>query len=254
MGSLPRRKSSRKAFYLEDESPSPEPEEEERASPLSPLTINTNVRTFASMPAPPPQSVPFPRTSSEPLSPLGMPGSRPSYSPRPSFSRTPSSPVIMLSNGKPLKPSLKSSASAPNIPDELRVHSRAKSEPSTPSVKSVHFRDEDEIEEVRVYNRTGRPANLLLKTGEETETETEVENGYPFPRTLGGGSPSSPMTPPVAANVLAFELDPISGATSTVPRPNPDTYSNIHLESISLPKTRPAAIRGKFSMTRTPTL
>jgi hypothetical protein len=60
---------------------------------------------------------------------------------------------------------------------------RAPSELSTPSIKSVHFREEDNLEEVRVYNRAGRPANLLFKDAAETETETEAENVFPFSRT-----------------------------------------------------------------------
>jgi hypothetical protein len=83
--------------------------------------------------------------------------------------------------GKPLKPSLKS-ASAPHLPDGLRHRFRARSELSTLSAKSVYFRDEDGLEEVHVYNPSGRPANLLEKPIEETETETEVEGKSPFLR------------------------------------------------------------------------
>lgn len=232
---LPRRKSTKKAFYLEEDgNSSPEPVDE---SILSPLLINTDVPNFPTFTTN--QTVPFPR-SEGPLSP-DVCEPRTVSSPRPSFSRTPSSPVVRV-NGKPLKPSLKS-ASAPHLPDELRHHLRARSEPSTPSAKSVHFREEDDLEEVQVYNRGGRPANLLNKPAEETETETEAEGAFPFPRTTT--APLSPSGVPPPSPTLAFELDFAPAQTSMVPRPNPDMYANVFLESLSLPKTRPAALRGK---------
>jgi hypothetical protein len=228
---LPRRRSSsRKAFYLqEDGGSSPEvervdPEHAPDGSPLSPLLLN-DVPDFNFA------AIPFP-SAGPGADDVPSPGP---FSPRPSLSRTGS--AVILSNGKPLKPSLKS-ASAPHIPDEvLQRHLRARSEPSTPSIKSVHFREEDDLEEVRVYNRAGRPANLLFKDAAETETETEAENAFPFPRT--------PVVIPPGANahVLAFEMDS-APRSSPVPRPSPDMYANVHLESLSLPKTRPAAIRG----------
>jgi hypothetical protein len=241
---LPRRRSKSKSFYLEDGSSSPEVVDEPLDSVLSPLAIDyvPSFPTFDNHPvrSPAPQLVPFPR-SSGPWSPESVQSPRSISSPRSSFSRTPSSPVVR-SNGKPLKSSLKS-ASAPHIPDEVRIHFRAKSEPSTPSAKSVHFREEDEIEEVRLYNRAGRPANLLNKPAEETETETEAEGAFPFPRT---GSPASPsgVPAPTPQNTLAFDMDMAPGQTSQVPRPGADMYANVHLESLSLPKIRPAAIRG----------
>ncbi|KAF5340485.1 hypothetical protein D9758_014537 [Tetrapyrgos nigripes] len=162
---------------------------------------------------------------------------------RPSPSRTASSPIL-LSNGKPLKSSLKSSSSTSNIPaqnpnnnnnsnppHQSSFHVRARSAPSTPAdllsssnsspsppnssygtpmssgspseqhsptsstvstPKNVHFPSlPTDLEHVRVFNRTARPASLLLPrtsshqlggregeegTGaEETETETERE-------------------------------------------------------------------------------
>lgn len=229
--SLPRRKSQRKAFYLEDDGgSSPEPTDENAldGSPLSPLIISTDVPNF-----PPPQSIPFPSTG--PMSP-DVPEPRPLSS----VSRTPSGASIILSNGKPLKPSLKS-VSAPHIPEELQRHFRARSEPSTPSTKSVHFREEDDLEEVRVYNRAGRPANLLWKDAADTETETEAENAFPFPRTPRCLPSGVPVT--TDSDVLSFDMDAVP-RSSAVPRPCPDMYANVHLESLSLPKTRPAAVRG----------
>ncbi|KAJ7144813.1 hypothetical protein C8R43DRAFT_1108886 [Mycena crocata] len=50
--------------------------------------------------------------------------------------RTASHPVILLSNGKPLKSSLKSSSSAPHVHFPPSHHLRARSAPSTPSLTS----------------------------------------------------------------------------------------------------------------------
>ncbi|KAJ6541613.1 hypothetical protein B0H19DRAFT_1173833 [Mycena capillaripes] len=84
--------------------------------------------------------VPFPRTQSpsSPLSPTfaSQPGSAsgPGFPIRPPGpARTASTPVILLSNGKPLKSSLKSSSSAPHMPSH---HLRARSAPSTPCLPS----------------------------------------------------------------------------------------------------------------------
>ncbi|EIN14311.1 hypothetical protein PUNSTDRAFT_110422 [Punctularia strigosozonata HHB-11173 SS5] len=245
LGVLPRRKTTgKKAFFLNDESP------EEQDDPMIPapspvpahahLGLHINTTALSPFPNGGSPRIPFPRASSSgPPSPSVMPSS-----PRPQIQRTPSSPVV-LSNGKPLKSSLKSSSSVPHIPDELMpnhhsFHLRTKSEPATPSVKSVHFAEEEDggLEKVRVYNRQGRPANLLVKTGEDTETETEAE--FPFPSlargnaTVGGSDAQA-----------TFELeDSHTGKTSAIPQTEPDAYANVYLESMSLPKTRPVAIRG----------
>jgi hypothetical protein len=242
---LPRRKSAgKKAFFLNDDSP----EEQDEPTIAAPTPVpahahpGLHINTTALSPVPagsPVYRVPFPRSTSS-----GPPSPSVSTSPRPLIQRTPSSPVV-LSNGKPLKSSLKSSSSAPHIPDELMpnhpsFHLRTKSEPATPSVKSVHFAEEEDggLEKVRVYNRQGRPANLLLKTGEETETETEAE--FPFPVMAGASG-----MPVGAGNQPSFEIeDHQSGKTSAIPQSEPDAYANVYLESLSLPKTKPIAIRG----------
>lgn len=137
----------------------------------------------------PPPAVPFPPLSSPPLT---------------------RSPTGVL---KPLKSSLKSSNSSPNIPFPAqslvpsimfpdlhpKQHQRASSAPcsplfltpspsstssssnSSPSLpnhvpKNVHFPSQEEggLATIRVFNRSARPASLS-RLGEDTETETEGE-------------------------------------------------------------------------------
>ncbi|KAF8215687.1 hypothetical protein K438DRAFT_606536 [Mycena galopus ATCC 62051] len=88
--------------------------------------------------------VPFPRSSlSGPNSPLSPNSNGDAggggYPTRPAGpARTASHPVILLSNGKPLKSSLKSSSSAPHVltPNAPPHHLRARSAPSTPMLGS----------------------------------------------------------------------------------------------------------------------
>ncbi|KAH9854316.1 hypothetical protein C2E23DRAFT_875289 [Lenzites betulinus] len=221
-------------------------------SPLNSLRLSMSTGKFSPSidppsridipPLEPPTSVPFPTSS--PVSPPGGPSPFFSYtssrfsskasSPLP---RTPSTPII-LSNGKPLKSSLKSSASSPNISDMPVKHVRAQSAPSTPNTnKNVHFAEKDSgLETVRVYNRTGKPASLSKPPGEETETETEAESSFPFPLL-----PSSPLT---TAPTLMHEIDPSAERTYPIPKANPSPYANVFLETLALPRTRPPTLRG----------
>ncbi|KAJ7726349.1 hypothetical protein B0H16DRAFT_267110 [Mycena metata] len=168
--------------------------------------------------------VPFPRAGSpaSPRSPTS--GAAPTRPPGPA--RTASTPVILLSNGKPLKSSLKSSSSAPHSLHHGH-HLRARSAPSTPSLmspgssgatsptsqdgigegwehleegsegvlspgtpKAVHFPAPDSLEDVRVFRRGARPASVSFPLGdEETETETETDTGgVRWSGWAGGGS------------------------------------------------------------------
>ncbi|KAJ6479249.1 hypothetical protein C8R47DRAFT_611791 [Mycena vitilis] len=121
--------------------------------------------------------------------------------------RTSSTPLILLSNGKPLKSSLKSSSSAPHFSGQGQGpshHLRARSAPSTPCLagvgggamspeadaespgtptsKAVHFPAPDAgLEDIRLFKRSARPASVSFPLDEETETETEGEGG-------GGGN------------------------------------------------------------------
>ncbi|PSR74275.1 hypothetical protein PHLCEN_2v9970, partial [Hermanssonia centrifuga] len=185
------------------------------------------------------QGVPFPKSS--PLSPNGLraPPSPPRTS---SLPRTPSTSII-LSNGKPLKPSLKSSTSSPNVSEEfagrLTKHMRVQSAPSTPR---VHFADKDAgLETVRLFNRSGKPASLSKPPGDETETETEAES-YPFP--LFSSAPSSSSYSSSNSSQLIHEIDATPGATSPIPSHNPSAYANVHVETVTLPRTRPPTLRG----------
>ena len=179
-----------------------------------------------------PHTVPFPRSS--PTSPS------PPHHEQPLPGRSSSHPIF-LSNGKPLKSSLKSSFSQPDIPTSPRSHQRACSAPSTPghfsitTPKNVHFAEKDGLATVRVFNRSARPAALLRPiSGDDTETETDSEfsnrptNGvYPFPRIPA--SSSSPLT------TQTYEIDRVAqGATSPIPALSPPLYANIHVETIDL--------------------
>ncbi|KAF9819003.1 hypothetical protein IEO21_02417 [Rhodonia placenta] len=228
-------------------------------SPTNSLRLSMNNGRFSpsieppsriDIPPPAPASVPFPTSSpSSPggsgspffLAPSATTNSSP---PTASLTRTPSTPII-LSNGKPLKPSLKSSSSSPNIADALgraaTKHLRAQSAPSTPGgPKNVHFADKDSgLETVRVFSRSGKPASLSKPSGEETETETEAEGPN-----VSSGSNSFPFPSIASAELPLYEIDTSSGRTSSVPVPMPSPYANVHLETLALPRTRPPALRG----------
>jgi hypothetical protein len=219
------------------------------------LSLDTdNLSPSVHLPAP--AAVPFPRSS--PVSPLDslppIPGpiattqsplpitpvaTPPSRSPRPSISRYQSSPQILLSNGKPLKSSLKSSSSSPAIFPEgpnKSFHLRAQSAPSTPLLqgpKNVHFAEKESgLETVKVFSRSARPASLSNQNGDDTETETEPESNqhirsgayldsFPFPRLSSSSSPAA----------HAFELD--TSSSSPIPSPSPPSYANVHLETLT---------------------
>ncbi|KAH7926838.1 hypothetical protein BV22DRAFT_323970 [Leucogyrophana mollusca] len=230
LGALPRRapssSSSAAKFHIrsddDDESSSPESPVDERPRP------NLKLDTLQ-----PPATVPFPRSSS-PSSPLAQP---PCSSPRPLLSRGNSTPIL-LSNGKPLKSSLKSSCSSPSItstsstsasPPQSQsptptnhLHLRARSEPTTPTPKNVHFPDRDDnLTTVRLFNRTAKPAALSSPLGDDTETETENppdhNDRFPFPVL-----PAPPT----------FEIDP--AASSPVPAQRPSPHAHVHIESLVL--------------------
>lgn len=128
----------------------------------------------------------------------------PPIQPRPAVARTSSSPLILLSNGKPLKSSLKSrspssssaslstSSSTSSLNPASSAHTRAASAPNTPHLdslpspvfsdddggrtpstpKNVHFAPPDSLRNVRVFSRSAKPA-AISSPGLETETETE---------------------------------------------------------------------------------
>ncbi|OCH95695.1 hypothetical protein OBBRIDRAFT_883654 [Obba rivulosa] len=255
LGVLPR--SHRRAvFHINvpdddnnDESPHDSPPNSLRLS-LSPArSVPATAPVRIELPPLSTDSVPFPTSS--PLSPPSgespfvPPSTRTTSQPTASpLLRTPSTPII-LSNGKPLKSSLKSSSSSPNIVESspapsppVRVHHphtkhlRAQSAPSTPNAhKNVHF-PESNLETVRLFSRSGKPASLSKPPGEETETETEAESSsYPFPLL------------PVPTSII-HEINPDPQHTSPIPNPSPSPYANVHLESLALPRTRPPTLRG----------
>ncbi len=155
----------------------------------------------------------------------------------PPIQRTLSSTSIILSNGRPLKSSLKS-ASSSSIADDMTSasrHARAQSMPSTPAYgpKNVHFKEkEDGLESVRLFRRTGKPVSVSKPTS-DTETETEPEPAtFPFPRIS-----SNNFGPSISSLSEIAECSPI-------PAPNSSLYANVHLESVTLPPARPPVLRG----------
>ena len=172
-----------------------------------------------------PPPVPFPRSASPP-SPPSPPSDSPPTSPRPHLTRGTSSPIL-LSNGKPLKSSLKTSSSSPAIltpPQAQRMHLRARSEPSSGvgTPKNVHFPEKGyALATVRIFNRSARPAALsspVDPNGDETETEGEEQLPTRFP------------FPPVSPG-FNYEIDP----TKSSPIPAEFSLSeHLLLESLNL--------------------
>ncbi|KAG6860630.1 hypothetical protein C0995_009219, partial [Termitomyces sp. Mi166 len=150
--------------------------------------------------------------------------------PAPPVQRTNSSPIL-LSNGKPLKSSLKSSPSSPSIPSTPAPgRARAASTPNTPVLdqhvpKNVHFPSND-LATVRFYSRSARPASLSLLDGADTETETESER--PQPESERPQPESERPQPKTTVHTLDTVL------SSPVPALSPPPHANVHLESLAL--------------------
>ncbi|KAI9569389.1 carbohydrate-binding module family 21 protein [Boletus coccyginus] len=148
-------------------------------------------------------------------------------SPDPQLSRG-ASPSVLLSGGRPLKSSLKSSASSPTVlipPHAQHMHQRSRSEPSTP--KNVHFPEKDHgLATVCLFKYSARPAalsNPASSDGDETETEGEdnPSTRFPFPPSFPG---------------FNYEIDP----TKSSPVPSkPSPLSNLFLESLNLSPSSP---------------
>ncbi|KAJ6453959.1 hypothetical protein C8R45DRAFT_1112221 [Mycena sanguinolenta] len=120
-------------------------------------------------------------------------------------SRSASTPVI-LSNGKPLKSSLKSNKSAPEVLSRPSFPLRTQSAPASPNLfgvpaaspdaspplspKAVHFPAPDAgLEDVRLFKRSARPVSVssALPFEDDTETETETDRDVPRIAAWGGG-------------------------------------------------------------------
>ncbi|KAI0248371.1 putative phosphatase regulatory subunit-domain-containing protein [Lactifluus subvellereus] len=228
LNSLPKRSSSKKRslFHIPNDDDQ-EQEQQDLSPPPSPPRTSLDPPPHHPVDSP---SVPFPTTS--PTSPVLVTTSNLP------IQRTPSSTSIILSNGRPLKPSLKS-ASSSSIADDMATsaarHARAQSMPSTPAhgSKNVHFKEKDDgLESVRIFRRTGKPVSVSKPTS-DTETETEPEpSAYPFPRGSSNNFGSSGSSLSEIANC------------SPVPALNPSPYANVHLESVTLPPARPPVLRG----------
>ncbi|KAL1665591.1 putative phosphatase regulatory subunit-domain-containing protein [Schizophyllum commune] len=198
-----------RVFHIKSSDSDSDVESDNDGSP-PPLQLKPKANTFRlsldtqNVPSNAPRThspIPFPRSS--PLnSPQPLANAPSISSPRPAFTRTNSNPQIILSNGKVLKSSLKSSSSSPSIapghqvpaaPPQHTAHMRARSAPATPSAdifmstpstpstpKNVHFATTDAV---RIFNRSARPAALSFsgpaaENDTETETESEAQGGY----------------------------------------------------------------------------
>jgi len=228
LNALPKRSNTKKSLFhiLNDD------DDEQQHNEPSPPRNSSN--TLPSHPPVDHPSVPFPTAS--PASPTTFTATRSTIPP---IQRTPSCSSIILSNGRPLKSSLKS-ASSSSIADDLAAsasrHARVQSMPSTPAYgpKNVHFKEkEDGLESIRTFRRTGKPVSVSKPTS-DTETETEPEpSAFPFPRVSPNNFGSSGSS----------SLSEISNC-STIPAPDPSPYANVHIESIALPPARPPVLRG----------
>ncbi|KAI5120852.1 hypothetical protein M0805_007039 [Coniferiporia weirii] len=237
LSNLPRRKSSsgdrRTLFHFNDQdsdSSDDAPNDDPNA-----LHLTVDTKNLSVAPTPKESSLPFPSRGS-PLPPSPSTPYTASTLPR-----TPSTPII-LSNGKPLKPSLKSSFSSPHVPS-LRLHARVQSEPATPNgTKNVHFAGDDTLRSVKLFNSSGKPVNVSRANSDETETETEYDssnpaaeqNGYPFPSLASSAAPEE----------TGFELD--SKLSSQIPTVGPPSYANVHMETLILPQTGSPLMRGSI--------
>jgi len=210
----------------------PSNKEDHSPPPSPPLRASPNPPPSHARVDPP--SVPFPTTSPASITSGTLAPSAP-----PPIQRTPSSSSVVLSNGRPLKSSLKS-ASSFSIADDMASptsrRARAQSMPSTPAYgpRSVRFRERDDgLKSVRLFRRAGEPVSVSQPTS-DTETETEPEPaGFPFPHV----SPNN-------FGPSAFSSLSEIAECSPVPAPNPSPYANVHLESVTLPPTRPPVLRG----------
>ena len=144
-----------------------------------------------------------------------------SSSPRPQLPGRDALTPTLISNGKPLKSSLKSSSTPPAISttsleshiQHMKLHSR--SEPSTP--KNVHFPEKDyALAIIHVFNRSTPPA--LTSNGNDDATEIEGEDAlatrFPFP----------PLS-----SAFNYEIDP----TKSSPVPSKFSSANLLLESLN---------------------
>jgi len=179
-------------------------------------------------------------------SPVPFPSSSPPGSPalRPISLRTASTPVL-LSNGKPLKSSLKSSSSAPHIP---LPPPRAASAPATPLLehipKNVRF-PTDELATVRTFSRSAKPASLLARLpADDTETETDGELSAP-PDFLRAASPIVVPRPPLL--VARCEID--LALSSPVPMKSIQPHANALLETVAYAPRSPNGAPHRLSGT-----
>jgi len=160
---------------------------------------------------------------------------------------------MVISNGRPLKPSLKSASSSSIVYDMRSLtspHARARSIPSTPAygLKKVHFKGtDDSLKSVRLFRRSGKPISVskpTLDTDTDTDTDSDSDrtdtdtDSYPYKI----GDPDTYPFPFTTKSESASFSE--IAECSLVPPPNPSPYANVHFESVKLPPANSQALRG----------
>ncbi|KAG6916862.1 hypothetical protein DXG01_004843 [Tephrocybe rancida] len=205
-GALPRRPSSK--FHFQDTPESSDDESSDAPSPffhVHPPMLRLKLKQRPS--------------SSASFGPVPRP---------PPIARTNSTPIL-LSNGKPLKSSLKGSSSSPSIspsssqPSPLSSSPRARAASTPVSPKNVHF--PHTLATVRLFSRSARPASLSSPIPDDTDTDGDPSDpsSFPFPR-LPSSSSSGPST--------RHTID--TARCSPIPSSAPPATANVHLESIQM--------------------
>ncbi|KAG9099823.1 Protein phosphatase 1 regulatory subunit 3D [Ceratobasidium sp. UAMH 11750] len=240
------------------------------AVPTPKLTISTNI---ASASVPFPALSPSPIRSAGPLPPLTIPDSRPvarsasspflssPVAPKPESKLTPASSVsstspygsgtstpILLKNGRPLKPSLKSRVSlSMSTPDVSSMLAQAKSAPSTPR---VHFPTRERLESVVLFDKRARPLEVASgdsplaspRSGFFANMDTapglriRSQPSFPFPNMSPRGSSANLQGLPAA--IMAKTKLKIAVSRSAPLQPVPRPEAHVHLAAVRLLGTR----------------
>lgn len=163
-----------------------------RSSPLTSPTNSPSI-TASTVPFPAPEPLHARSVSDQPAQPdSSNPGNLATRLLRPSFSRTSSTPIL-LSNGRPLKSSLKSSSSSPNIPF-----------PPQSLVPSILWPD--------LHKRPESPAQHHTRQHHHHHHERAAS----APATPHLGSPPSPETLPPSLSSSQASMSPPPSLSSSI--------------------------------------
>ncbi|KAF8579255.1 hypothetical protein K439DRAFT_411392 [Ramaria rubella] len=178
---------------------------------------------------------------------------------------SPHASPILLANGKPLRPSLKSSSSSPHIPTQnsptpppppqrapppplpirtLHALPRRPQHTHAHTPKNVHFKEDARLASVRVFNKAGRPRSVSTDTPDETETETEGydSNGNARVEAHGHGAVRFPfprLPPPTSAPTLTLAPPPLTSSIPAATTAPPAAFPTPTSSSPPSPSTPP---------------